>query len=173
MQIIKYCMLFFIFTSSVLIGRYISKQYSYRLKELEEIKNALNIFKTKIKFTYNPIPEIFNEISKTANTNISKLFREAKEKMKNGTASIAWEEAVEEIESNLKKEDKQAIKTLSKLLRNNRYRRANKPNRINRKLFGKANNTSIRRKEQKWKIISKVRNSNRYGYSNNINIMSI
>ena len=149
MQIMKYCMLFFIFTSSVLIGKYISKQYSYRLKELEEIKNALNIFKTKIKFTYNPIPEIFNEISKTTNTNISKLFREAKEKMKNRTASIAWEEAVEEMESNLKKEDKQAIKTLSKLLRNNRYRRTNKPNRINREFFRKANNTSIRRKKQK------------------------
>ena len=45
MQSIKYCMLFFVFISSMLIGKYISKQYIYRLEELEEIKNALNIFK--------------------------------------------------------------------------------------------------------------------------------
>ena len=63
MQIIKYCMLFFVFILSVLIGRYISQKYRYRLEELEEIKNALNIFKSKIKFTYEPIPDIFKEIS--------------------------------------------------------------------------------------------------------------
>ena len=61
MQFIKYCMLFFVFISSALIGKYISQKYRYRLEELEEIKNALNIFKSKIKFTYEPIPQIFEE----------------------------------------------------------------------------------------------------------------
>ena len=119
MQVIKYLMLFLIFVSSVLIGKYISQQYLYRLKELEEIKNALNMFKSKIKFTYEPIPEIFEEISKNTSRNISTLFVQAKEKMKNRTTSIAWEEATDEFTGNLKKEDKQAIKTLSKLLRDN------------------------------------------------------
>ena len=59
MQIIKYCMLFLVFILSNVIGNYIAKGYMLRLEELEEIKNALNIFKTKIKFTYEPIPEIF------------------------------------------------------------------------------------------------------------------
>lgn len=120
MQVIKYLMLFLIFISSVLIGKYISKQYVYRLKELEEIKNALNMFRSKIKFTYEPIPEIFEEISKNTSQNISKLFMQAKEKMNNKTASIAWEETIDEFSGNLNKEDKQSIKTLSKLLRNNR-----------------------------------------------------
>ena len=120
MQIIKYCMLFFVFIASALIGKYISQKYKYRLEELEEIKNALNIFKSKIKFTYEPIPDIFKEISKNTNNNISTFFYKVTEKMKNETASSAWEEAVDDFSGNLNKEDKQAIKTLSKLLRNNR-----------------------------------------------------
>ncbi|MCI8641462.1 MAG: hypothetical protein HFJ59_06325 [Clostridia bacterium] len=125
MQFIKYCMLFFVFLSSTLIGKYISQKYSLRLEELEEMKNALNMFKSKIKFTYEPIPEIFNEISQNTCKTISMLFEKAKEKMKKETASIAWEQSVNEIEGNLNQEDKQTVKTLSKLLRNNRCRRAN------------------------------------------------
>ena len=116
MQIIKYCMLFLVFILSNVIGNYIAKGYMLRLEELEEIKNALNIFKTKIKFTYEPIPEIFGEISENSSKNISNLFFKAKEKMKFESTDIAWEEAVEELKSNLKTEDKQTIKTLSKLL---------------------------------------------------------
>lgn len=119
MQIIKYCMLFLVFILSALTGRYIAQKYRYRLEELEEIKNALNIFKSKIKFTCEPIPEIFGEISKNTNYNISKLFKQATENMKNDTASVAWKTAVDEFSGNLNKEDKQAIKTLSKLLRDN------------------------------------------------------
>lgn len=139
MQIIKYCMLFFVFILSVLIGRYISQKYRYRLEELEEMKNALNIFKSKIKFTYEPIPEIFQEISKNINYNISKLFNKATDNMQDETASLAWEKAIDEFSGNLNKEDKQAIKTLSKLLRNNWYRWAVKPNWNNRKFFGRTN----------------------------------
>lgn len=135
MQIIKYCMLFFVFISSMSIGRYISKQYVYRLKELEEIKNALNIFKSKIKFTYEPIPVIFEEISKNTNQNVSRLFMNAKEKMMNSEASISWEQAVDETICSLNEEDKQKLKTLSKLLRSNRYRWTAKPNRSNRNFF--------------------------------------
>ena len=43
------------------------------------MQNALNIFKTKIKFTYAPIGEIFEEISnKTSKINIANLFQKAK-----------------------------------------------------------------------------------------------
>ena len=116
MQLIKYFILFLILVSSTLIGKFLSKKYVYRLDELEDIKNALNILKTKIKFTYEPIPEIFEEISENVNKNVGNIFTLAKEKMKDETASEAWELAVEKIECNLKKEDKKIIKTLSKLL---------------------------------------------------------
>jgi len=36
--------------------------------------------------------------------------------MRDNTANIAWEEAVENTKNNLKEEDKQTLKTLSKLL---------------------------------------------------------
>lgn len=116
MQLIKYFILFLILILATMVGRFLSKKYVYRLEELEDIKNAFNILKSKIKFTYEPIPEIFGEISKATNTNVSNLFKIAKIKMNDLTANEAWEEAVEESENNLKKEDKEVLKTLSKLL---------------------------------------------------------
>jgi len=120
MQTIKYTIILLIFILSVLIGRYKAKQYAYRLKELEEIKCYLNILKTKIKFTYEPIPDIFEEIANNSSDNVSYIFRKSKNKMSNKTASISWEEAIDESNCNLKIEDKQKLKTLSKLLRSNR-----------------------------------------------------
>ena len=76
-----------------------------------------------------------NEISKNTRNNISTFFNKVIEKMETQTASSAWEEAIEEFSGNLNKEDKQTIKTLSKLLRNNRCWRSNKSNRSNRKFF--------------------------------------
>ena len=116
MQIIKYIILFLILIVSSFIGRMLSKKYVHRLEELEEMKSALNILKTKIKFTYEPIPEIFEEISKTSMKNIGNIFKRAKEKMDIKTANEAWEEAVIETESNLKEDDKNVLKALSKLL---------------------------------------------------------
>ena len=114
--VIKYFMLFLLLVACTLIGRFLSKKYVYRLNELEEMKNALNIFESKIRFTYEPIPEIFGEISKNSTSNISNIFEKAKEKMKEKNASQAWEETIDESDCNFSKEDKQVLKTLSKLL---------------------------------------------------------
>lgn len=116
MQLIKYFILFLILVSSSLIGRFLSKRYLYRLEELEEMNSALNVFKSKIKFTYEPIPEIFKEISENTNKNIGNIFLSAKEKMKYNNANIAWESALKESNTNLKEEDKQILKNLSKML---------------------------------------------------------
>ena len=114
--IIKYFMLFLLLVACTLIGRFLSNKYVYRLNELEEIKNGLNIFESKIKFTYDPIPEIFEEISKRLSLNVSNIFITAKEKMKEISASKAWEDAIDETDCNFSKEDKKVLKTLSKLL---------------------------------------------------------
>lgn len=116
MQFIKYCMLFFVFIASTLIGKYLAQKYIYRLEELEEIKNVLNILKTKVKFTYEPIPDIFREISNNTNKNISSFLNNVVNKMNYESATIAWEKSIEEYAGNLNQEDKQSIKTLSKLL---------------------------------------------------------
>ena len=80
MQMIKYFMLVLIFMSSTFIGKCIAKRYAYRLEELEELKNILNVFKSKIRFTYEPIPEIFKEIASKAKANIGEIFRKARRK---------------------------------------------------------------------------------------------
>ena len=116
MQFIKYILFAFIFFESLKIGKLLSKKYVDRVHELKDMKNALNIFKSKIKFTYEPIGEVFLEISKTIKSNIGDIFEEAKNRMKVQSASLAWEEAVDQSKSNLNKEDKQIIKMLSKLL---------------------------------------------------------
>lgn len=113
---IKYFILFVILVVCSLIGRYLSKKYIIRVNELEEIKNALNMFQSKIKFTYEPIPEIFEEIAQNTSKTVGQVFRTAKEKMQTNTANIAWEEAVEESQNSLTKDDKYVLKTLSKLL---------------------------------------------------------
>ena len=116
MIVIKYLILFLILVASTLIGRSLSKKYVYRLKELEEIKNSFNILKTKIKFTYEPIPELFQELENTKCRNVGNIFKLAKEKMENENISTAWENAIEESATNLKKEDKEILKSLGKLL---------------------------------------------------------
>ncbi len=114
--VIKYFMLFLLLVACTLIGRFLSKKFVNRLNELEEMKNALNIFESKIRFTYEPIPDIFQEISQNLSPNISNIFINAKEKMKEKNANQAWEETIEESYTNFTKEDKYVLKTLSKLL---------------------------------------------------------
>ena len=116
MYILKIIILIAIFILSNLIWRIIAGKYRYRFKELQEMKTALSMFKTKIKFTYEPIPEIFEEISNNVNSNISNIFSNAKNKMEDENAGQAWEEAVENSKNYLNIEDKNVIKIMSKML---------------------------------------------------------
>ncbi|MDO5555771.1 MAG: stage III sporulation protein AB [Clostridia bacterium] len=113
MKIIIYS---FIFLLSSLIGILISKKYINRVNELKEFKNALNIFKTKIRYTYEPIPEIFNEISNNVNSSISEVFKQAALKMNILTAGEAWGLALKMNTLNINEEDRTALNNLSKLL---------------------------------------------------------
>ncbi len=116
MIIIKILMLLLVFISTSFVGILISNKYKNRVIELKEIKNALNIFETKIKFTYEPIPEIFKEISNSIKPNIADIFNIAGKKMEKLSAKIAWEEALNNADTNLKLEDIKIIKDLGKLL---------------------------------------------------------
>lgn len=120
MEIIKYFMLGLVLIISIIIGKFLSQKYSLRLEELEKIYNLLNMLKTKLKFTYEPLPEIFEEIAENEKNNIGEIFKKAKEKMYENTASQAWEITINETEkenkTNLSKSDMQILKSLSKLL---------------------------------------------------------
>ena len=116
MQVIKCFMLLLVFIASSFIGRCIAKKYSYRLEELEEIKNILNVFKSKIRFTYEPIPEIFKEIASNAKENIAQIFEKATRNMQNFSAGEAWKNAVQTSETNFTNEDIHVLLMLSKML---------------------------------------------------------
>ena len=113
---IKIIIYSFIFLSCSLIGILVSKKYINRVNELKEFKNALNLFKTKIRYTYEPIPDIFKEISENVNSNISDVFRNAANKMDILAAGDAWNLALKIDTLNINDEDRNVLKNLSKLL---------------------------------------------------------
>lgn len=116
MILIKGLIFILIFISCTYLGILISKKYTNRVKELKEFKNALNIIETKIKFTYEPLGEIFKEISSSFSTNISNIFINTCDNMKNYNVSKAWELAIENGNTYMIKEDKEVLKSLGKLL---------------------------------------------------------
>ncbi len=117
MIIVKIIILFLIFISSSSVGILLAKGYDKRVEELKEFRNALNMLKTKIKFTYEPLPEMFNQIAETTTKEISKIFSKASIKMKKESATKAWIESIEEGNFSLDNEDINIIKKFGKLLR--------------------------------------------------------
>ena len=116
MFVIKIFVLFLVFLISTYIGVLISNKYLNRVKDLKEIKKALNMFLNKMKFTYEPIPQIFNDISNKTNENISYVFKEASNKMKEMPADIAWKYSLKSSNTSLTKEDKETLKGLGDML---------------------------------------------------------
>ncbi|MBR3163255.1 MAG: stage III sporulation protein AB [Clostridia bacterium] len=122
MQVFKFILLFLILGGSSYIGVLISKVYINRTEELKQIKTALNMLETKIKFTYEPLPEIFEQISNTLSSNIAEIFKNANNQMKTVSVKEAWKSSVDISKLNINKEDKKVLKELGNLLRANRYR---------------------------------------------------
>ena len=116
MFFIKGTIYILIFTISTHIGILISKQYSNRLIELKELKTALNILKTKMRFTNEPLHIIFKDISNTSKGNISNLFKAITKKLENNSASFAWEDSIEKETLTIKREDREVLKSMGKML---------------------------------------------------------
>ena len=116
MIVIKLTILISIFLSSLYIGILISKKYANREKELIEILNALNMLEAKIKFTYDPLQDIFETIAKTLNNNIGAIFEKSKKNIKELGAGQAWNKAIDETNTDLLEEDKTILKGLGRLI---------------------------------------------------------
>ena len=116
MQILKIIMLIMIVLACMLIGIIISKRYSKRVEELREIRTALNMLETKIKFTYEPLPEIFNQISSNLSQNMGEIFAKASSNMNNMLAKEAWEKALDKNNFNMNQEDINILKKMGGLL---------------------------------------------------------
>ena len=109
MFFVKVFILLFIFLACLKAGKIISRKYSNRVTELKEMKNALNMFLTKIKFTYESVPESFSEIGNNINGKIGEIFKDASNSMKEMPAGEAWEKVIEEKETSFTDEDKRKI----------------------------------------------------------------
>lgn len=113
---IKTVLLFAIFSLSTGIGILISKMYENRVKELRQFKNILNIIKTKIKFTYEPLAEIFNQISQEKSSKIEEIFENMTYKLAFENVNYSWMDAIQEADISITQEDKDILKELGKVL---------------------------------------------------------
>ena len=93
-----------------------SKIFENRVKELREFRNNLNIMKNKIKFTYEPLKEIFCDIANESASAVEKIFEKISIKMENNQLKEVWENSIQEADISLNQEDKDIIKRLGKLL---------------------------------------------------------
>lgn len=116
MIVIKTILLISIFSSSIYIGILISKKYSNREKELIEILNSLNMLEAKIKFTYEPLQDIFKEIARTLNNNIGEIFEKTQKYINTLGTGQAWNKAIDESSTDLVEEDKSILKGLGRLI---------------------------------------------------------
>ena len=116
MFIIKTILCTLIITTSSSLGIMLSKKYIDRVDELKAFKSALNMLKTKIRYTYAPLTDIFTDISKSLRGNVSVLFQNACEQIEAKGATDGFCAAIEMTRLNVSKEDKLVMKNLSKLL---------------------------------------------------------
>lgn len=123
MIVIKGTLLFLVFVSCSYIGKMFSSQYKKRVEELQEMKKSFLAVETKMKYTYDLLPEILKEvgIGLVSKPSIANIFINASEYMKNQNAKESWEQAVEESKTSMTKEDISVLKDFGKLIRKNRY----------------------------------------------------
>ena len=113
---IKTILLIAIFSMSTTIGIQISKMYENRVKELKQFKNILNILKTKIKFTYEPLKDIFKQISQEKSNKIEEIFENMTYKLAFEDVKSSWRDSIQEADISLNQEDKDVLKELGKVL---------------------------------------------------------
>lgn len=113
MIIIKYISLLGILLISSYLGINKAKEYENRVKQLTKFQSALVMFKSKLEFTYEPIKNIFEDISKVIYGENDNIFI----KVVNSKDDIftSWKSAVES-EKYLLPEDKEIIQMIGKLL---------------------------------------------------------
>lgn len=116
MLFIKYINIGLVFVVTFLIGYFTSKKYSNRVEELKDLQTALNILETKIKFTYEPLPEIFLQLSEILKGKIGSIFKNMSQEIKNSSANQTINKSFETVETDLKTEDIKIIENLGKIL---------------------------------------------------------
>ncbi|MBQ9267161.1 MAG: stage III sporulation protein AB [Clostridia bacterium] len=115
---VKIILLFSIFGVSTLVGYLISNRYSSRVKELQDLITSLELFETRINYTYDTIPECFQYIAKYIEGSVGNIFRRTAEILEdenNLSAGDCFKNIIDEERYllNLKDVDVETIKGLS------------------------------------------------------------
>lgn len=113
---LKFLIMILIVFVCAYIGINKAKSFSVRVFKLRDLKSAFNIFKTKLEFTYEPIKEIFSEISELVYSNKNNIFKSYVENMNEENFTDAWNLAVAENSFSLSKEDIKIISGFGNLL---------------------------------------------------------
>lgn len=114
MILIKFLNLGLICLICFYIGNLKAKSYENRVIDLTKFQNSLVMFKSKIEFTYEPINNIFSDISKVIYENDNNIFIETLKRDKE--IYLAWNESIDNQKYNFNNEDKEIIKMFGKLL---------------------------------------------------------
>lgn len=116
MFIIKFLNSILIICICAYIGINKANVFSLRVNKLRNLKSGFNIFKTKLEFSYEPIKEIFNEISKLVYKEKGNIFKSYVLNLENDNYDNAWSIAVAENSYGFSKEDILIITGFGKLL---------------------------------------------------------
>ncbi|MBR6033937.1 MAG: stage III sporulation protein AB [Clostridia bacterium] len=116
MEFVKFSIYALILACTTGIGFLVSQKYTKRESELKDFKSAFNLIKTKIRYTYEPLQEIFDDIAKNYNSSIAYVFKQASNNMQTQNATDGWNKAVNEAVISITKEDKRVVCSFGKLL---------------------------------------------------------
>lgn len=103
---------------STFVGILISKKYSNRVSEIQDVITGLELLEGRLNYTYDTIPDAFKFIAKHMKTNVKRIFEISSQKLfceKNFTASEVFEATVDEEKNflSLNSDDTEVIKGLS------------------------------------------------------------
>lgn len=108
MFVVKMVMICLIIWICNTIGKIKADSFQQRYLELKKVKRGLGIFRSKLEFTYEPVGEIFEDISRLVYEDEDNIFKRFLE-------NNDWNLAVEN-QKNFEKEDKEVAKGLGKML---------------------------------------------------------
>lgn len=114
---IKFILIMGVFFASTFIGYTLAGRYKIRVAELNDLLFALEIFETKIKYTYDSLTTSFLYIADNLKTKVYRIFFVTAEEIKenkNDSAGECFKRVVdnEKIFLSLNKEDIEIIKEL-------------------------------------------------------------
>lgn len=93
--------------SSFFIGVFFAKKEEYRINDLEQMKNALNILKSEIEYSLTPLPEAMESISLKSKGSFKIFFNNLADKLyerRSEGIDIIWREQLQHLLKNTKME---------------------------------------------------------------------